>query len=217
MFRKDRGRAVTIREYLDETYRPPYKGTSRNNSPYTIDGPWQTHPKRMLRHKGIIQCARVALGYTGIHDQDEAERIIDMGAAVVVNADSSMGSPMQIEHAKIDSALVKLVEQARQYNAWDSAHQWIMNRYSGQEFAYAKERLQEAEEVTMRNFTANQMNANAAPPVQSVDDLQDQSQQSEAETPSMSEHQEFVSQIDDHQQQPLIDGFGQDDELPFAN
>jgi predicted transcriptional regulator len=35
----------------------------------------------MLRHKALIQCARLAFGYTGIFDQDEAERIaeIDMG------------------------------------------------------------------------------------------------------------------------------------------
>ena len=31
---------------------------------------------RMLRHKALIQCARLAFGFTGIYDQDEAERII---------------------------------------------------------------------------------------------------------------------------------------------
>jgi hypothetical protein len=29
----------------------------------------------MLRHKALIQCARVAFGFAGIHDPDEAERI----------------------------------------------------------------------------------------------------------------------------------------------
>nr|WP_321303027.1 phage recombination protein Bet [Alcaligenes faecalis] len=225
MFRKDRNRAVTVREYLDETYRPPFKGTGRNGS-YTVDGPWQTHPKRMLRHKGIIQCARVALGYTGIHDQDEAERIIDMGSAVVVNAESSMSTPMQIEHAKIDPALEKLVDQARKFNAWDSAHSWIMNRYSGQEFAYAQQRLREAEEATMRTFTANQMKANAVRPTQPAEDLAQEAQQRQAETPQepepsfSPEHQEFVSQLDEHQQQqqPLIDDYGPaDDDNPLAN
>jgi hypothetical protein len=57
-------------------------------------GPWQTHPKRMLRHKAMIQCARLAFGYGGIYDQDEAERIaeaqahhphtVNMGMAEVV-------------------------------------------------------------------------------------------------------------------------------------
>jgi hypothetical protein len=31
----------------------------------------------MLRHKAMIQCARIAFGYGGIYDQDEAERIVE--------------------------------------------------------------------------------------------------------------------------------------------
>jgi phage recombination protein Bet len=67
IYRKDRSRPVAVTEYMAECKR----GT----------GPWQSHPKRMLRHKAMIQCARMAFGYTGIYDQDEAERIVDMGAA----------------------------------------------------------------------------------------------------------------------------------------
>jgi hypothetical protein len=65
IYRKDRSRPVSVTEYMSECKR----GT----------GPWQSHPKRMLRHKAMIQCARMAFGYVGIYDQDEAERIIDMG------------------------------------------------------------------------------------------------------------------------------------------
>lgn len=68
IYRKDRSRPVRVTEYMDECKR----GT----------GPWQSHPKRMLRHKAMIQCARLAFGYGGIFDQDEAERIIE---ATVVN------------------------------------------------------------------------------------------------------------------------------------
>ena len=83
MYRKDQARPVIIREYLDETYREPFKGKFG-----PVIGPWQTHPKRFLRHKAMIQCARMAFGYGGIYDQDEAERIIekDMGAAEVVSS-----------------------------------------------------------------------------------------------------------------------------------
>jgi hypothetical protein len=35
----------------------------------------------MLRHKALIQCARLAFGYGGIYDQDEAERIIEIDGA----------------------------------------------------------------------------------------------------------------------------------------
>ena len=31
----------------------------------------------MLRHKAMMQCARIEMGFTGIYDQDEAERIIE--------------------------------------------------------------------------------------------------------------------------------------------
>lgn len=77
IYRKDRGHPVRVTEFLSECKRPVK--------------PWQSHPKRMLRHKALIQCARLAFGYVGIFDQDEAERIVepdrgprDMGAAEVV-------------------------------------------------------------------------------------------------------------------------------------
>lgn len=67
IYRKDRQRPVAVTEYMSECRRDT--------------GPWKSHPKRMLRHKAMIQCARMAFGYTGIYDQDEAERIVDMGSA----------------------------------------------------------------------------------------------------------------------------------------
>ena len=90
IYRKDRTRPIVVREYLDEVYRPPFTGKYG-----TVNGPWQSHTKRFLRHKTMIQCARLAFGFGGIYDQDEAERIaeaqpagqrhpIDMGPAEVV-------------------------------------------------------------------------------------------------------------------------------------
>lgn len=76
IYRKDRSRPIVVREYLDEVYRKPFK----KDSGYQVDGPWQTHTKRFMRHKVMIQCSRIAFGYVGIYDQDEAERIIDGGA-----------------------------------------------------------------------------------------------------------------------------------------
>ena len=84
IYRKDRSRPIVVREYLDEVYRASFKGKYGE-----VTGPWQTHTKRFLRHKSMIQCARLAFGYGGIYDQDEAERIVDatekhMGPAEVV-------------------------------------------------------------------------------------------------------------------------------------
>lgn len=62
IYRKDRKNPTKVREYMAEV--------KRNT------GPWTSHPRRMLRHKSLIQCARLAFGYGGIYDQDEAERII---------------------------------------------------------------------------------------------------------------------------------------------
>src|SRR6476659_3962025 len=67
IYRKDRGHPVKVTEYMSECKR----GVK----------PWQSHPKRMLRHKAMIQCARLAFGYVGIFDPDEAERIIEVNPA----------------------------------------------------------------------------------------------------------------------------------------
>lgn len=60
IYRKDRNRPTVVTEYMDECKRPTE--------------PWQKWPKRMLRHKAAIQCARYAFGFAGIIDPDEAER-----------------------------------------------------------------------------------------------------------------------------------------------
>jgi phage recombination protein Bet len=68
--RKDRERPTIVREYLDEVYQAP-RGKDGG-----YDGPWQTHTKRFLRHKTFIQGARLAFGFAGIFDEDEAQRIV---------------------------------------------------------------------------------------------------------------------------------------------
>jgi phage recombination protein Bet len=71
MHRKDRSHPICVKEYLDEVYREPF--TTRDGK--RIDTPWQSHPRRMLRHKAMIQCARLAFGFVGIYDEDEGERV----------------------------------------------------------------------------------------------------------------------------------------------
>jgi len=55
---KDRAHPVEVTEYFSEC--------SRNTEP------WKVNPRRMLRHKALIQCARVAFGFSGISDEEEA-------------------------------------------------------------------------------------------------------------------------------------------------
>jgi phage recombination protein Bet len=71
--RKDRSHPTVIREYLDEVYKPPFK----SKDGYMVNGPWQSHPKRFSRHKAMIQAARMAFGFGGIYDDDEASRIAE--------------------------------------------------------------------------------------------------------------------------------------------
>jgi phage recombination protein Bet len=59
--RSDRNKPFTVREYLKECQRNT--------------GPWQQAPQRMLRHRALIQCCRVAFGFGGIYDSDEGEQI----------------------------------------------------------------------------------------------------------------------------------------------
>lgn len=63
MYRKDRSHPTKVTELLKECKRSTE--------------PWASHPSRMLRHKAMIQCARIAFGFVGIYDEDEAQRIIE--------------------------------------------------------------------------------------------------------------------------------------------
>lgn len=71
---KSRSHPTVVREFMDEVYRPPFVSYKTGK---TIRGPWQSHPRRMLRHKALIQAVRVAFGYGGIFDADEADRVIE--------------------------------------------------------------------------------------------------------------------------------------------
>ena len=63
MHRKDRKYPVEVEEFLSECIRPT--------------DPWKMK-HRMLRHKALIQAARYAFGFSGLMDDDEADRIAAM-------------------------------------------------------------------------------------------------------------------------------------------
>lgn len=71
--KKDGTEMAPVTEYLDEVYRPAFV----LNNGHKLKGPWQTHTKRMLRHKARIQAFREHFGFSGIYDEDEAQRIVD--------------------------------------------------------------------------------------------------------------------------------------------
>lgn len=169
IYRKDRARPTKLREFLDEVYRGPF--TSKGRS---MDGPWQTHTKRQLRHKSLIQCARIAFGFVGIYEPDEAERIRTMDRSIVdtsivgtslvdktsivdsakvppavsqLTESKALSMPLSLEdRQQLDPLLVKIAERAReQNNAWSAAQQYVSGRYQGAVLDYALQYLRDQE------------------------------------------------------------------------
>lgn len=150
--RKSLSRPTRIREYLDEVYRPA-KVVDGSIKP----GPWQTHPKRFHRHKSLIQCSRVAFGFAGIYDQDEAERIaeIDITPNGVV---SSSRPPLSIGHERqleLDETIANLIKRSAPGNTWFTAHQWVDGRLKGDEHRYVMDRLGQAESEHQQSQVAD--------------------------------------------------------------
>jgi phage recombination protein Bet len=89
IYRKDRSHPIKVTEWMEEC--------RRDNSPA-----WRSHPRRMLRHKAMIQCARLAFGFAGIYDEDEAKRIEEVGTRRI---DPTTGEIQPIPAFNITEAL----------------------------------------------------------------------------------------------------------------
>lgn len=64
IWRKDTSHPTIITEYLEECIRDTDQ--------------WKKYPRRMLRHKAIIQTGRVAFGFGGIYDEEEGADVAGM-------------------------------------------------------------------------------------------------------------------------------------------
>lgn len=89
IYRKDRSRPIAVTEYLAECRRQTQ--------------PWKEMPRRMLRHKAMIQCARYAFGFAGIYDPDEAERFAEPLTRQAPRPPAPSVAP-QIEHRPAEAA-----------------------------------------------------------------------------------------------------------------
>ena len=142
IYRKDRNRPIKVTEWMAECRR----GTA----------PWQSHPKRMLRHKAMIQCARLAFGYGGIYDQDEAERITEAQAQQphTVNMGMAEVVPQQLPEWPADkwgAILPKMLQGIAQGKSVDGALAWLQ----------AKGTVTPAQEQELRTAAAQQQMAQA--------------------------------------------------------
>jgi phage recombination protein Bet len=93
IFRKDRKVATSVREYMYEAH--------------TNQGAWLTHPRRMLRHKAMVQCARLCFGLSGIYDPDEALRMQEMQPLTSKIDGSPILKAAQAKAATLGSNFVK--------------------------------------------------------------------------------------------------------------
>lgn len=81
---KGRDYPVVVTEFFDEVYRDVYIDPRQpDKKPFL--GPWQTHTKRMLRHKTLIQAARVAFGYSGLYDERDEGRTKPQPPPIEIN------------------------------------------------------------------------------------------------------------------------------------
>jgi phage recombination protein Bet len=109
--RKDRAKPVVVREFLDEVMRT-----------VSFVTPWDTHPKRMHRHKTLIQAARLAFGFAGIYDQDEAERIIE---GETINSTATL-----VKETKPERKTMTLAELNAKYTKDKSNGEGVITQFS---------------------------------------------------------------------------------------
>ncbi len=111
IYRKDRTRPTVVTEYLEECKRPT--------------DPWRNMPRRMLRHKALMQCARVAFGFA-FYDDEEAQSaagtLIDAATGEVIEQVKRGPAPApkpelpaysQADFDKNFAAWTKLVESGK--------------------------------------------------------------------------------------------------------
>lgn len=127
---------ITIQEYMVECFS--------ERSPV-----WKKWPRRMLRTRSFIQCARLAFSLTGLYDEGDAFSDDGFNGRLSLSGiDTSAQPPVEppklaMDRSKLDAMLVKLADLAiGRENGWQRARQWIQANLSGEDRAYAESVLQ---------------------------------------------------------------------------
>ena len=143
IYRKDRKYPIICSESMAECFRSTE--------------PWKTHPARMLRHKAIIQAARVAFGFSGIYDPDEAEGFSEVYKGPV----NQVKKPIYEERGMtLETFVSAVIDRVKSKNAPLDA---VLTYLKNPDFNLSKEDLDVAEKMV----------ANAQNPTQVVDDVFD--------------------------------------------
>lgn len=91
--RKDRTSPIIVREYFDECFKKT--------------DPWSNWPKRMLRHKAIMQDIRIAFGLAGVYDEDEGNQIKEAEFLEVITSKSKPRVSMPVERTQPTDAHIE--------------------------------------------------------------------------------------------------------------
>lgn len=112
---------------------------------------WRKWPRRMLRTRAFIQCARLAFSLTGLYDEGEdfAEDLSGMVATGSEQPQAQQSAIAQtsvpklaLEREKLDEMLGKLMVFAQnQPNGWERAAKWVEVKLTGEDKLYAQEKL----------------------------------------------------------------------------
>ncbi len=145
--RKSLGKPIVVSEYMSECFG----GTDI----------WSRWPHRMLRHKAIIQCIRVAFGVAGIYDEDEVSAMSDAPASVVVPVATPVSQPkaepvqvveakevpkLTLDTKKLDQISEQLTEMISRFpdNGHAKALQWAEKNLEGESKDYVLSKLPKA-------------------------------------------------------------------------
>ncbi len=125
IYRKDRSRPIKVTEYLSECKR----GTE----------PWKME-HRMLRHKALSQCVRIAFGFGGVYDEDEAKevaervveaRVSEVPAKVGKTATKALPEPAKEEPAPVVQPSEPTQSPREQFNAFVTAEGLTLPQIEG--------------------------------------------------------------------------------------
>lgn len=105
VYRKDRSHPTSSTEYMEECRRKT--------------DVWRQWPSRMLRHKATIQALRLAFGFSGITEPDEAERAIQPAKDVTP----------EVQPASIQDVNALLEQQAPEDYVPDATTQQVLDTF----------------------------------------------------------------------------------------
>lgn len=121
IYRKDRSHPTQVTEYMNECRRDT--------------DTWKKWPARMLRHKALIQCSRIAFGFSGIIDPDEAERFLSVDS-IPASVEREMPR-RRSETAKAEPAVIDVVLEPQTEGATEPSAE-VQTEATSQKLALAK-------------------------------------------------------------------------------